>query len=91
MGDHFECEDNWWDSCALDAGEVCFAWKSWQDSLSGFSYEHCQLIAAKREYKSHKLAILYLQLITTLVYRWFKILFLYTIRSRPEYLDPIGI
>lgn len=25
MGDHIECEDNWWDSCALDAGEMGFA------------------------------------------------------------------
>lgn len=91
MRDHFECEDNWWDSYALDAGEVSFAWKSWQDSLAGFSYEHCQLIAAKGEYKSHKLAILYLQLVTMLVYRWLKILFLYIIRSRAVYLDLIGI
>lgn len=25
MGDHFECEDNWWDSGALDAGKAGFA------------------------------------------------------------------
>lgn len=96
VGDHIECEDNWWDSCALDAGEMGFACYLDYFTSSNGKVGRIHLLALalsianslqQMEYKSHRLAVLYLQLITTLVYIWFKIL--YTIRSRPVYLDLI--